>query len=102
MKDETIHFRIEKRLKEKLEDESKKMNLSLSEYINKKLENKSLVVIEEGKQIYYELNKIGNNLNQIARKLNSTNNNLTLKDKVQLNYISEGINKIWQLLNSLK
>ena len=45
MKDETIHFRIEKRLKEKLEDESKKMNLSLSEYINKKLENKSLVVI---------------------------------------------------------
>lgn len=100
MKSERITFRIDKRLKEKIKLESKKSNMTMSEYINKSLKNKSIVVIEEGKEIYYELSKIGNNVNQIAKKLNS--NIATAYDLENLENISEELKKIWQLLNSLK
>lgn len=99
-KDTSIHFRIDKKLKEKIKLESKKSNMTMSEYINRCLKNKSIIVIENGKEIYYELSKIGNNLNQIARKLNS--NIATSSDLQKLDNISEEITKIWQLLNSLK
>lgn len=100
MKNRRITIRIEEKLREKIKLESKKSNMTMSEYINRCLKNKSIIVIENGKEIYYELSKIGNNLNQIARKLNS--NIATNKDLKNLEYISQEITKIWQLLNSLK
>lgn len=100
MKNRRITIRIEEKLREKIKLESKKSNMTMSEYINRCLKNKSIIVIENGKEIYYELSKIGNNLNQIARKLNS--NIATSSDLKKLDNISEEITKIWQLLNSLK
>ena len=99
-KDVSIHFRLSKKLKEKIKLESEKSNMTMSQYISNCLNNKSIIVIENGKEIYYELSKIGNNLNQIARKLNS--NIATSSDLKKLDNISEEITKIWQLLNSLK
>lgn len=93
-------FRIEKELKERICKEAKKSNLTVSEYINKQLKNKSIIVIECGKEIYYELNRIGNNINQIAKKLNS--NIATYKDIKNLESILNELNRIWQSLNSLK
>lgn len=100
MKNRRITIRIEEKLREKIKLESKKSNMTMSGYINRCLKNKSIIVIENGKEIYYELSKIGNNLNQIARKLNS--NIATNSDLQKLDNISEEITKIWQLLNSLK
>lgn len=100
IKDVSIHFRLSKKLKEKIKLESGKSNLTMSEYINRCLKNKSIIVIENGKEIYYELNKIGNNLNQIAKKLNS--NLATREDLNNLENISKELSKIWQLLNLLK
>lgn len=99
-RDVSIHFRLSKKLKERIKLESQKSNMTMSEYINRCLRNKSIIVLENGKEIYYELNKIGNNINQIAKKLNS--NIATNKDLEQLTNISEEIRKVWQLLNSLK
>ena len=93
-------FRIEKKLKDRICKEAKKSNLTMSEYINRQLKNKSIVVLEYGKEIYYELNKIGNNINQIAKKLNS--NIATNKDIAKLENISNVLNNLWQSLNSLK
>ena len=70
-KDVSIHFRLSSDLKEKIKRESEKSNMTMSQYINSCLNNKSIVIIENGKEIYFELNKIGNNINQIARKLYS-------------------------------
>ena len=100
MKQERITFRTEIKLKEKIRKESKKSNLSMSEYINRQLKNKNIVVIESGKEIFFELNKIGNNLNQIARKLNTDNS--TFKDSIIIKNIDSKLEKIWQLLNTLK
>lgn len=99
-RDVSIHFRLSKKLKERIKLESQKSNMTMSEYINRCLRNKSIIVLENGKEIYYELNKIGNNINQIAKKLNS--NISTKKDLEQLTNISEEIRKVWQLLSSLK
>lgn len=99
-RDVSIHFRLSKKLKERIKLESQKSNMTMSEYINRCLKNKSIIVLENGKEIYYELNKIGNNINQIAKKLNS--NISTKKDLEQLTNISEEIRKVWQLLSSLK
>jgi len=100
MKQDRITFRTEKKLKEKIKRESKKSNLSMSEYINRQLKNKNIVVIECGKEIFFELNKIGNNLNQIARKLNTDNS--TFRDSMNIKNIDNNLEKIWQLLNTLK
>jgi len=100
MRNERITFRIEEKLKTRIKLESKKSNMTMSEYINKCLKNKSIIVIEEGKEIYYELSKIGNNVNQIAKKLNS--NIATAYDLENLKNISKELKNIWQLLNSLK
>ncbi len=99
-KDVSIHFRLSSDLKEKIKRESEKSNMTMSQYINSCLNNKSIVIIENGKEIYFELNKIGNNINQIARKLNS--NIATNSDIENLDNIGKELRKIWQLLNSLK
>lgn len=100
MKNKRITIRIEEKLKEKIKLESEKSNMTMSQYINKCLNNKSIIVIEKGKEIYYELNKIGNNLNQIAKKVNS--NIATSNDIKNLENISLELKEIWQLLNLLK
>lgn len=100
IKDESIHFRLSKKLKEKVKIESEKSNMSMSQYINTCLNKKNIVVIEKGKEIYFELSKIGNNINQIAKKINS--NIATRYDVENLENIKMELKKIWQLLNSLK
>ena len=100
MKNKRVTIRIEEKLREKIKLESKKSNLTMSKYINNCLKNKSIIVIENGKEIYYELSKIGNNINQIAKKLNS--NIATTSDLKTLDNISKELANIWQLLNSLK
>lgn len=100
MKNKRITIRIEEKLKEKIKLESEKSNMTMSQYINNCLNNKSIIVIEKGKEIYYELNKIGNNLNQIAKKVNS--NIATNNDIKSLENISLELKEIWRLLNLLK
>ena len=94
-----ITFRLDAKLKEKIKSQSEKSNLSMSEYICKILSNRNITVIEEGRNIFFELNKIGNNLNQIAKKLNAGIG--TEADLKELSNISRGLDKIWQSLNSL-
>ena len=98
-KDIIITFRTTTKLKEKMKKQSEKAHISMSKYIERILSNKDIVVIEEGMKIYFELNKIGNNLNQIAMKVNS--NIASPKDLDNLADISASLKDIWKALNSL-
>lgn len=100
IKNADLHIRISDELKEKIKLESQKSNLSMSEYVSKQLSNKKIIVNEGLKETVYELRKIGNNLNQIAKKLNL--NNSTFNDSKNLYEIKNEVNKIWQSLNLLK
>ncbi len=54
-------------------DVCKKINesdLSLSEYIRKSILGKEIKIISGIKELVQELNRIGNNLNQLTRKVN--------------------------------
>lgn len=99
-KNSDLHIRISDKLKQKLINESQKSKLSLSEYVDKTLRGKTITVYEGLNETVYELRKIGNNLNQIAKNLNS--NNSKFRDSQNLIEIKNEVNKIWQLLNSLK
>ena len=93
-KEENLHIRIRKKLKEKIIIQSKKANLSMSEYVDKILSNRNITVIEEGMKIYSELNKIGNNLNQIAKKI------ILILIQIKIWKVCS-LRGIWQLLNLL-
>ena len=99
-KNSDLHIRISDKLKQKLINELQKSKLSLSEYVDKTLRGKTITVYEGLNETVYELRKIGNNLNQIAKNLNS--NNSKFRDSQNLIEIKNEVNKIWQLLNSLK
>ena len=99
-KNSDLHIRISDKLKQKLINESQKSKLSLSEYVDKTLRGKTITVYEGLNETVYELRTIGNNLNQIAKNLNS--NNSKFRDSQNLIEIKNELNKIWQLLNSLK
>ena len=99
MRNIRITFRADEKFKEKIKKQSEKANMSMISYIYNILSKKDINVIEEGKNIYFELHKIGNNVNQIARKLNS--GIATRSDIDEIYTVSKDINKIWQSLNSL-
>jgi uncharacterized membrane protein len=66
-----VSFRISKEEKEHLIKKSKKINTSISNYCRYAVLNKKVNYISGIKDVLPELNRIGNNLNQIAYKLNS-------------------------------
>ena len=75
-----------------------KSGLSLSEYIRKCVLGKEIKVVSGIKELLWELNCIGNNLNQLTRKVNEgkvkeLGNNLSQIDN-NLNVIFEKILKI--------
>jgi len=66
-----VSFRISKEEKELLTKKSKKINTSISNYCRYAVLNKKVRYISGLKELLPELNRVGNNLNQIAYKLNS-------------------------------
>jgi hypothetical protein len=72
-KKEVIKFRTSKKVKDQIKSKAKKSNLSISEYCRKCSLNKKIYDIESlvlNKKYINEINKIGTNLNQIARVWN--------------------------------
>lgn len=92
-----FHLRLNDLESDKLEELSIKSKLSRSEVIRKLiLENK--IKEKPGLEFYKvmnELSKIGINLNQIARKLNSTN-------EFDKNYYKEQVNEMRNLTKQIK
>lgn len=85
-KDTYIRIRLEKRQKDIILQRAKKANLSVSEYLRESAVNTT--ISKPNKDILKAttaINLIGNNLNQIAKKVNSNlyDNSETLQDALQ-------------------
>ena len=63
-----------------------KSGLGLSEYIRKSILGKEIKVISGIKELILELNRIGNNLNQLTRKVNQGKVKELGDDLVQINH----------------
>lgn len=68
--DERIYIRVTSDEKQKIKEKANQVGINTSRYIRNICLEKDIIVIENLKEFARELNKIGNNLNQIARLCN--------------------------------
>lgn len=72
-----LSLRLTEKEKEEIREKAEQLGLSVSDYVrsvlisSKSIRRKSRVDCEAIKQLVYEINKIGVNLNQIAKEVNS-------------------------------
>lgn len=95
-KDNVITIRVTKQEKEKLIKKSQKAEMTLSEYLIEQGLERDIVIIEDVKNLVYELRKIGNNINQLTHLANSE----AIK-VIYLNEFKEEFKKIWLVLNDI-
>ena len=95
-KDNVIVIRVTKQEKERLIKKSQEADMTLSEYLIEQGLERDIVIIEDVKNLVYELRKIGNNINQLTKLCNQGRlTNINLED------VKKEMKSIWQLLNLL-
>ena len=95
-KDNVIVIRVTRQEKERLIKKSQKAKMTLSEYLIEQGLERDIVIIEDVKNLVYELRKIGNNINQLTHLANSE----AIK-VIYLNEFKEEFKKIWLVLNDI-
>ena len=95
-KDKVIGIRVTKQEKERLIKKSQKAEMSLSEYIIEQTLERDIIVVEDVKNLVYELRKIEHNINQLTRLANSG-----MIKVVYLDEAKEELKKIWRELTTL-
>ncbi len=70
-RDKTLTVRLTEKEKNDIEAKAKKANLSLTDYISIMNDIKPIYVCEDVKPMLTQLRRIGNNINQIAEKINA-------------------------------
>ena len=91
-----IVIRVTKQEKERLIKKSQKAEMTLSEYLIEQGLERDIVIIEDVKNLVYELRKIGNNINQLTHLANSG-----VIKTVYLNEFKSDLKKIWNVLNCI-
>ena len=95
-KDNMIVIRVTRQEKERLIKKSQKAEMTLSEYLIEQGLERDIVIIEDVKNLVYELRKIGNNINQLTHLVNSGYLNVISLDEVKIE-----LGKIWKELNDI-
>ena len=95
-KTDRIEIRVTPEEKTLLVSKSKLANMTLSEYLIEQGLEKDIIVIEGLPKMFTELNRIGNNINQLTHLANSRATNC-----VDLEGTKKELQKIWQSLNLL-
>lgn len=92
-----INFRVTLAEKQMIKDKiSKSGYFDDGEYLRQMALNGYILVLDNSdlKQLLYEINKIGTNINQIAHKVNSSN----IIYQTDMDEIKERMDEIWRLL----
>ena len=90
-----LTFRVTPEEREQIERKAMLSDKSVSDYIRDSTLKKEIVVIDGLKEFTIELRRIGNNLNQITKAVNSG------VYAVDLTETKREVQRIWQSLNSL-
>lgn len=89
------HIRMSKSEEKKIKAKANKCKMTLSKYMIESSLNTQIIVEEDKKQFITELRRIGNNINQITKKVNQG-----ILKEINLEEVKQELNKIWQLLSS--
>lgn len=79
-----VKFRLTEKELENLNEKIEKSKMSKQKFFEKLIDEKEILVIEDLPKLILELNRIGINLNQLTKKVN-TEENLGVFKKVDLN-----------------
>ena len=92
---EILRFRVTPEEREKIERKALGSYRTVSRYLRDCALGKEITVIPGVDDLASELRRVGNNLNQITRAINSGHS-------AGIDEIREGVKGIWQSLNSLR
>ena len=95
IKDTEINIRMSNKQKNIIQALAMKSKLSMSEYMIRSYINAKIIVEADKSEYITELRRIGNNINQITRKVNQG-----IVKETNLLEVKQELNKLWLLLSS--
>lgn len=103
-RNEEIKLMLTKEEKEIIKSKAESLNMNVSEFIRKAMSVGSFVKVDTRglDSLTFEINKIGVNINQIAKKLNENGSLYSSEFKAiqsDVQYINDCINELCQKLN---
>lgn len=90
-RDKQIKFYVNEKEYEQIKKNVEKSKLKQQEYLIKSALNKKIIVIDGLKEILLELSREGNNLNQIAKKINEG-------EQRDIKEMKNKLNNLWDLI----
>lgn len=93
-RDKQIKFYVNEKEYDQIKKKVKKSKLKQQEYLIKSALNKKIIVIDGLKEILLELSREGNNLNQIAKKINED-------EQKDIKEMKNKLNNLWDLIEKI-
>ena len=93
-RDKQIKFYVNEKEYEQIKKKVEKSKLKQQEYLIKSALNKKIIVIDGLKEILLELSREGNNLNQIAKKINEG-------EQRDIKEMKNKLNNLWDLIEKI-
>ena len=93
-RDKQIKFYVNEKEYEQIKKNVEKSKLKQQEYLIKSALNKKIIVIDGLKEILLELSREGNNLNQIAKKINEG-------EQKDIKEMKNKLNNLWDLIEKI-
>ncbi|TPE15680.1 plasmid mobilization protein [Clostridium perfringens] len=93
-REKQIKFYVNEKEYDQIKKKVKKSKLKQQEYLIKSALNKKIIVIDGLKEILLELSREGNNLNQIAKKINEG-------EQKDIKELKNKLNNLWDLIEKI-
>lgn len=93
-REKQIKFYVNEKEYDQIKKKIKKSKLKQQEYLIKSALNKKIIVIDGLKEILLELSREGNNLNQIAKKINEG-------EQKDIKEMKNKLNNLWDLIEKI-
>ncbi|MGU8655250.1 plasmid mobilization protein [Clostridium perfringens] len=93
-RDKQIKFYVNEKEYEQIKKKVEKSKLKQQEYLIKSALNKKIIVVDGLKEILLELSREGNNLNQIAKKINEG-------EQKDIKEMKNKLNNLWDLIEKI-
>ncbi|EJT5940609.1 plasmid mobilization protein [Clostridium perfringens] len=93
-REKQIKFYVNEKEYDQIKKKVKKSKLKQQEYLIKSALNKKIIVIDGLKEILLELSREGNNLNQIAKKINEG-------EQKDIKEMKNKLNNLWNLIEKI-
>lgn len=93
-REKQIKFYVNEKEYDQIKKKVEKSKLNQQEYLIKSALNKKIIVIDGLKEILLELSREGNNLNQIAKKINEG-------ERTDIKEMKNKLNNLWDLIEKI-